>query len=283
MSVAHRWLWARRFSQVTVLGLFLLGPGFGIHWLRGDLNASLLLEWLPMTDPLILLQSVLAGHRPQSAAWMGAGLILLFYFILGGRTYCSWVCPINPLTDLAAWLRRRLGLPQGWRPPAASRGYVLLAVLVLSAISGQIVWDWVNPITALQRGLMYGMGLGWALVLGVFLLDLLVVPAGWCGRLCPVGAFYGLLGRYSPLVVSAPRRQACNHCMDCYRICPERHILAPVLHRREGAGTTVLNPAACTRCARCLDVCQQRVFHLGRRPASIPEHALNDPPGLKEV
>ncbi|WP_413891310.1 4Fe-4S binding protein [Candidatus Aalborgicola defluviihabitans] len=30
-----------------------------------------------------------------------------------------------------------------------------------------------------------------------------MIPRGWCGHLCPVGAFYGVLGR-GALMLSAP-------------------------------------------------------------------------------
>ena len=41
---------------------------------------------------------------------IGAAIVLAAYLLFGGRTYCSWVCPVNPASDLAAWLRRRLGI-----------------------------------------------------------------------------------------------------------------------------------------------------------------------------
>jgi ferredoxin-type protein NapH len=37
---------------------------------------------------------------------IGALIVLAFYALVGGRVFCSWVCPVNLVTDLAAWLRR---------------------------------------------------------------------------------------------------------------------------------------------------------------------------------
>ena len=40
---ASKWLLARRFSQLIILALFMLGPWFGIWLVKGNLNSSLVL------------------------------------------------------------------------------------------------------------------------------------------------------------------------------------------------------------------------------------------------
>jgi ferredoxin-type protein NapH len=59
---AHRFLILRRASQASFLALFLLGPWFGIWWVKGNLSGSLTFGILPLTDPFIALQSMVAGH-----------------------------------------------------------------------------------------------------------------------------------------------------------------------------------------------------------------------------
>ena len=93
-------------------------------------------------------------------------------------------------------------------------------VLAVSLATGTIAWEFVNPISMLHRGLIFGMGFAWAFVVAVFLFDLLVSRRGWCGHLCPVGTFYGLLGTKSLLRVSAANRAQCDDCMDCFAVCP---------------------------------------------------------------
>ena len=73
---AHRFLLLCRICQFGVLGLFLLGPLAGVWILKGNLSSSLLLETVPLTDPLTLLQSVAAGQWPIPTLWLGAGLVL---------------------------------------------------------------------------------------------------------------------------------------------------------------------------------------------------------------
>jgi len=278
---SHRFLVARRVSQMLVLGLFLSGPWFGVWIAKGNLAASLTLGVLPLTDPYVLLQSLLAGHVPLRAAWIGAALVVVFYLLVGGRAYCAWVCPVNAVTDAADALRRRLGWRASARVPRAWRAWLLGATLVVAAASGSIAWELVNPVSGVQRALVFGGGAGLAVIAAIFLFDLLVVQRGWCGHLCPVGAFYGLLGRASVTRVVAVRRAACNDCADCYAVCPEPVILKPALKGSGGAGP-VITSAQCTNCARCLDVCSKDVFEFGTRfaaraasvgPASLPPHA----------
>ncbi|MFN0184442.1 MAG: quinol dehydrogenase ferredoxin subunit NapH [Aquabacterium sp.] len=261
---ARRWLLARRLSQAGILLLFGLGPWFGWWLVKGNLSSSLTLGVLPLTDPYTLLQSLAAGHWPLATAWLGAALVLGLYLLVGGRSYCAWVCPVNPLTDAAAWLRRRLGLRGGLRLTRHLRHGLLLATLLAAAGSGSLAWELVNPVSMLHRGLIFGMGAGWAVLAALFLFDLLVAERGWCGHLCPVGAFYSLPGRIGLLRVAAVRRSACNDCADCYAVCPEPQVIKPALKAVDGAGPAILS-AQCTNCARCIDVCSKDVFAFGTR------------------
>jgi ferredoxin-type protein NapH len=259
---AHRFLLLRRFSQLGILALFLSGPLFGVWIVKGSLASSLILDTLPLTDPHVLLQAMLSGVVPQNAALIGAAIVLLFYFVVGGRLYCAWVCPVNMVTDLADWLRRKLGLRGGSRLSRDTRYWMLALTLALPLISaGGIVWELVNPVSMLFRGIVFGIGAGWLLIGGLFLFDLLIARQGWCGHLCPVGAFYRLLGTRSLLRVNANNRAACNDCMACYAVCPEPHVIKPALKGE----TTVILSADCTDCARCIDVCATRVFAFGGR------------------
>jgi ferredoxin-type protein NapH len=49
----------------------------------------------------------------------------------------------------------------------------------------------------MHREIIFGLGLGWTALVGLFLFDWLVVKHGWCGHLCPLGAFYSVIGRHT--------------------------------------------------------------------------------------
>ena len=269
---AQRWLLLRRASQLLVLSLFLSGPWFGLWIAKGNLASSLTFDLLPLSDPFVLLQSLAAGFMPALSGLLGAALVLVAYNLIGGRVFCAWVCPVNAVTDSAAWLRRRLAIKTGRVPDAATRYWLLGAVFGLAALSGSLVWETVNPVHLMQRSLIQGlagalaggMTMTLSVLLLVFLYDLLVASRGWCGHLCPMGAFYGLLGPKGLLRVSASQRAACNDCMDCFAVCPEPQVIRPAL-KQDGQVSPVILDRDCTACGRCIDVCAKNVFNFTHR------------------
>lgn len=280
----NKWLLLRRASQLGILGLFLLGPLAGIWLVKGNLAYSETLEILPLSDPHILLQAVLAGVEPHADALIGVAIVVLFYMLVGGRVFCSWVCPVNLITDAACCIRRMLGIRSPSQISRSSRYWLLAVTLILPLVTGVIVWELVNPVSMAFRGIVFGLGLAWVILLAVFLFDVFVSKDGWCGRLCPVGAFYSLLGRKSLVRVVAEDRDKCDDCMDCFEVCPEKQVIKPALKGAgQGVGPVILS-ANCTNCGRCIDVCAEEVFHFGSRffnqsntkQADAAEHAKQD-------
>lgn len=261
---AHRFLLLRRASQAGILGLFLLGPLAGLWLVKGNLSSSLTLGVLPLTDPFVLAQVLATRHLPEASALLGAAIVIGFYALVGGRVFCSWVCPVNAVTDGASWLRRRLRITSGRAPRGGLRWWLLAAVLLASALSGQAVWEAVNPVSLTQRALIFGGSLAWGATAAVFLFDLLVAPRGWCGQVCPVGAAYALIGSKSLLRVAATHSSRCNDCADCYAVCPEPQVIALPLKGKQGHGP-VITDSNCTNCGRCIDVCGPDVFRYTHR------------------
>lgn len=249
----RRWLLTRRTMQIFILLAFLISlPELG-RIANGNLSSSVWFDILPLTDPFILLQSLFAGASIASNALIGGLLIAGFYAIFGGRIYCSWVCPINMLTDAAYWLRQRFNIKSNLTLSKELRKAVLILALLLSFIAGTLAWEIINPITLLQRELMWTSFSGATLLFSLFLFDLLVSRRGWCGHLCPVGAFYGLLGKFGRLRISKSTTSSCSGstCAVCVKACPEPHVLAPVISQQAQTVTS----GDCTRCGACLDAC----------------------------
>ncbi|EML0172034.1 quinol dehydrogenase ferredoxin subunit NapH [Vibrio parahaemolyticus] len=256
---AHRFLILRRLCQLTIIALFMAGPTLGV--LTGNLSSSMLFDTVPLSDPLIVLQALATGHIPEFNALLGVVIVVVFYAILAPRAFCAWVCPLNIVTDLAAWLRRKFNIKASYRWSAAIRYWLIPVLMLGSALSGAILWTWLDPVAALHRGLVFGMGAGWVLIALVFVLDLLLVEHGWCGHLCPLGATYGVIGRKSLLRVTAVRREDCTKCMDCFYVCPEPEVLRQPLKE----GDRRVMDQNCISCGRCLDVCPVHVFEFKNR------------------
>ncbi|HCH1895497.1 TPA: quinol dehydrogenase ferredoxin subunit NapH [Vibrio parahaemolyticus] len=256
---AHRFLILRRLCQLTIIALFMAGPTLGV--LTGNLSSSMLFDTVPLSDPLIVLQALATGHIPEFNALLGVVIVVVCYAMLASRAFCAWVCPLNIVTDLAAWLRRKFNIKASYRWSPAIRYWLIPVLMLGSALSGAILWTWLDPVAALHRGLVFGMGAGWVLIALVFVLDLLLVEHGWCGHLCPLGATYGVIGRKSLLRVTAVRREDCTKCMDCFYVCPEPEVLRQPLKE----GDRRVMDQNCISCGRCLDVCPEHVFEFKNR------------------
>jgi ferredoxin-type protein NapH len=248
---------ARRFLQVGILFLFFAGNAFGWHILRGNLSSAQVLNSIPLSDPFAILQIYSSGALVSSDAIIGAAIILIFYAILGGRVFCGWVCPVNIVTDAANKIREVLKFNEKLTPWGMKRDFrywVMGLSLILSAFLGVAAFEWISPIGALHRGIIYGIGFGWAYVLVVFLFDLFAVRNGFCGHACPLGGFYALVGRFGFLRVSYDKEK-CTMCMKCLDICSEKQVLHTV-----GKQSGAVRSGECTNCGRCIEVCEENAL-----------------------
>jgi ferredoxin-type protein NapH len=248
---SRRWLLMRRTLQILIVIAFVVDIPEAGRIAYGNLSSSLWFWNVPLTDPFVLLQSLLAGAPLANAALIGAAIVAGFYAFFGGRIYCSWVCPINMLTDAAHWLRQKFKIKGNFTLSRELRTVLLVMALLLSVITGTLAWEIINPITLLQREIMWTSTAGLTFLGALFLFDFLVSRRGWCGHLCPVGAFYKWLGHYGRLRVMAVKTDACSGCSDCIKVCPEPHVLAPLVSQK----AMTVTDSDCTRCGACLDKC----------------------------
>ncbi len=262
----NKWLILRRLTQVTVQILFLMGPWFGIWWFKGNLTANSLFDTVPLSDPFVFIQLLSSGFWPEADLTIGFAIVIAFYMLVGGRVFCSWICPVNFVTDAARWVRRKLHISKSTALPKNTRYWLLFMILLMTAISGMLIWELVNPVTMVTRGLVFGMGSAWFLLIAIFLFDVLISKNGWCGQVCPMGATYCLIGKISLNKINAVKRDACDDCMDCYHACPEPQVLKPVLKGK--TITTIVVPSECNNCGRCIDVCEKEVFKFSSRFAN---------------
>ena len=248
----YRFLIARRITQISVMVLYVIANVYGINFLTGNLSSSLLLNTVPLSDPYAVLQMAVAGAIISVDILLGAFIISIFYLIVGGRAFCSWVCPVNIITDLANYLRRRFGFNQIQKKQPASRNiryWVIAISFVISFFMGIAAFELISPISMIHRGIIFGLGFGWATIVIIFLFDLFVLKNGWCGHICPLGGFYSLVGRFS-LIRVHHNADNCTACMKCKEVCPENQ----VLHMITKTSIPVLS-GECTNCGRCVEVC----------------------------
>jgi ferredoxin-type protein NapH len=256
----HRYLLLRRLVQTSLLLLFLGNNLYGWTVLQGNLSSSRLFGRIPLVDPFAVLQIMATRTLVSATALLGAGIVLAFFGLLAGRAFCSWVCPVNMVTDLAdsvgRWTNSRMLIG---RMNRTTRYWTFGLSLVLSSILGLAAFEWISPVSTLHRGIIYGMGTGWTVVLAVFLFDALAIRNGFCGHLCPLGAFYSLAGRFGALRVMHARGR-CTGCMRCVESCPEPQVLPFV-----GLASGPVTSGECTNCGKCIDVCPEQAMQYGIR------------------
>jgi ferredoxin-type protein NapH len=260
-----RFLIARRIVQTGVLLFFAAGSVFGWTVLQGNLSSSILLGVVPLTDPFALLQVLSAGVIVKAEALLGAGIVLLFFGLIAGRAFCAWVCPVNVVTDAAAWFGVRTGFGSTGNVVKLgryARYWVLGVSVALSALMGRAAFEAVSPISMVHRGIVFGMGTGWLAIAALFLFDLFVVRRGFCGHLCPLGAFHSLIGRFSMIRVRHDR-SACTRCMKCVDACPEAQVLGLV-----GDTSGIVASGECSNCGRCIEACDVHAMAFSLRTFS---------------
>ena len=92
------------------------------------------------------------------------------------------------------------------------------------------------------------MGLIFVLVLGLNLVE----KRFWCRNLCPLGAFLGILSRYSILKRSVS--EGCTECGACANVCQGRALPD---HKEKW------RPSECMYCWNCDDICPQNAVSFG--------------------
>jgi len=259
----YRYLFLRRFTQIGILVLYFGANAWGWSILMGNLSSSKLFNLVPMSDPYAALQMLFAGAVMATDLVVGVAVVGIFYLLIGGRAFCSWVCPINMVTDLANYTRKKIGMDkvQGIKQPASRniRYWVLALSLVLSTILGVTAFEFISPISMVHRGIVFGLGFGWAAMLIIFLFDLFVLKNGWCGHICPLGGFYSLLGKFS-LIRVKHIEENCTLCMKCKAVCPENQVLHMI-----GKESLPVLSGECTNCARCIEVCDDDALEFSIR------------------
>jgi len=234
----------------------LCGPGLNCHSCPAAVLAC----------PLGTLQHFLASvrHAVRWGTWrLGFYVVgtLLAMGLLGGRFACGWLCPFG-------WLQEglhRVPSPKLRVPPGLDvLRYGVLALLVVglpllvanrlghgepwfcrvacpagTLEAGGLFWllpglrEQAGPVLAGKLGVLAAV-LGWAVV----------SSRPYCRTLCPLGALYGLLNRWSLLQVEHDP-SLCTRCGACADGC-----LAG-LDPREGSSRS-------PRCLRCLECARVR-------------------------
>lgn len=241
--------------------LFFLSFAIDIQTLEGTLNGSRFLGF-HLIDPFTTIQMYLATYHLPINIIIGTTTILVFYILVGGRTYCSWVCPYGLLSEIGEKLHnylvnKKLIKRRSFNHKIRHVFWIMFMVMAFS--SGYLVFETFNVVGILSRFITYGWSLAISWVLVVFLIEVFYSRRAWCTYICPIGTTYGYIGKVSVLRIQW--NDNCDHCMVCHDVCFENQVLDLTKakydkeRKEKGIKTQYVTGADCTLCGRCIDVC----------------------------
>ena len=211
-------------------------------------------------DPLVAIGTVISTHKLFAPLLWAVLTIVLT--ILIGRFFCGWVCPFGTLHQSVSFLSHgkknaELFAIHKYRKAQNIKYYVLAVFLLMAALPGlqnlqiglldpiPLFTRTVNllfiPISAAERFSRTA-----ALILAVFLIFALLnffIPRFFCLFICPLGALFGIINRFSIWRIN--RNSKCTDCKLCNKYCQGNCQPSETLKQSE-----------CLMCMNCLDDCK---------------------------
>ena len=239
-----------------------------IQFLEGTLTGSRLLGF-HLIDPFAALEILAAEHHVHTNIIIGVSTIVGFYFLVGGKAFCGWVCPYGLLSEIGEYFHQKLVskhiIKEHKFNPRVR--YIFWAIfLAAAAIDGYMVFEVINPVGILSRFIVYGWSLAIVWVLVILAFEIFYSRRGWCKYVCPIGTTYSFIGWVSPMKVQWDMDK-CDHCAACFIACPEEHVLERFKskydeeRKEKGITKEFVKDGDCIMCARCFDVCHEDAYN----------------------
>lgn len=245
---------------------FILSYKQDVQVLEGSMIASRLMGF-HMVDLFSGLEVIAAHGKIATNLFMGFIFVAVVYFILGGRSFCSWACPYGLLSEWGEILHKKLvhaGLIKKRKKITTSwKFFIALCFLASSYFSGYLVYQYINLVGITSRILIYGLLETGIIVLFMLIIEVFFYQRVWCRSVCPSGATFGLLGKVSLIRIQADITK-CDKCGACT---PECHVpeALKVVFAKDAQPTVFITSTDCTMCGKCMDVCDRQVFSYSHR------------------
>jgi len=260
---------------ISIHLLFFLSFFIDLQMLEGTLSGSRFLGF-HMIDPYMTLEVFLATFHMPINIIIGVTTITVVYLLVGGRSYCAWVCPYGILSEIGEKWHNTLVKKKIIKSRKFDHRvrYIFWSIfLVLSFSSGYIVFETFNVIGILSRAIAYGWSVALIWVVVVLAMEVFFSRRAWCTYICPIGTTYGMIGKVSALRIEW--NDNCDSCMVCHDVCFEPQVLEITKAKykkqidEKGITNQYITGADCTLCGRCVDVCHEDALKFDFRLKSL--------------
>ncbi len=219
---------------------------------------------LPIVAPLLMKMQIVPALISYSLLTFVIWLLVTLMF---GRVYCSSVCPIGTLQDVAESFRRFSLRHSRYKfgEPTNRIRYIMLAIMIICMMANTglalLILDPYNvfvsfchrifaPIvgkTPVAEALLPIPGF---LLAAVLLVATVAASFGRgraivCNSICPVGTTLGLVSRFAIFQIDIDTDK-CIHCNKCIDVC-KSSCIRPATYDVDGS--------RCVNCFNCLAVC----------------------------
>lgn len=205
-----------------------------------------------ISDPLAAVESSVITLYLYTPLLLSVIIPVIITMILG-KVYCGWICPMHLLLEINDWFRKKLAWTgYNTRDIKFSRNtkyWILIVGIIVASFAGRPLLALIYPPAIISREIFYKIysgiwGHGVLILVMIFFFELILSRRWWCRYICPGGAVYSLLSRFSFLRIKRSD-DFCDSCGDCVPVCP--YDLEPM--------TKELG-MDCDRCGICIDVCK---------------------------
>ncbi len=251
----------RRAVLSVVIFLFLL-QFFRMKVLVGGLTGSLAVWFVKLIDVFAYFESLAASKSPTLQA-LTAVLPIIGIYLIFGRAFCGWVCPMDFLYEMIEKIR---GKWQGIKGNVSLKiGYGIAGGFLLGSlfIDVPLFTNYLSHLTSFFRFINSGVYLALNLpvdstvlsfsIAVIFFLLLLeyIFPRLWCRVLCPVGKTYGLFNKISLIKLKFVEGD-CGECNLCEQVCYMNVKIPRYLDQQK------LRDTNCIYCGKCMEGCETK-------------------------
>ena len=193
---------------------------------------------------LMHVEFVPALLRWMTGVSIGAMAVTFCHFLLArcaGRVYCSILCPLGIMQDIAGLLPFAKNRARHDAVPVRFAVCGVAAGMLLSGCAAGFFW--LDPYSLAGRSIAAVVA-GGIIPVAAILLAAIWRRRAFCTYICPAGTFLGLLSRSS--VWRLEISDSCVNCGKCVKSCPAGCV---------DPSAKLLDNERCLRCMQCVSTC----------------------------